>query len=97
MSNEQQSSERSAAGSKLFEQLTRAVMCAAVLGDPLPAKFFGTREHVAIAEAAIVASSELIRELRSSEATVNTVVVKLNAKRNAAAKFAKAFGFSFPV
>lgn len=81
----------------LTKKLLLTSLGAWFLGKDVDVKLRGTQNEIKVMSAALLASKNLHEELLRPEATVDSVVGKLNSKRVAAKEFEKTFGISWPL
>ena len=66
-------------------------------GSAMPFKLRGTPEQMKALTDAVFASKRLQEEFKKPDATIQSVIDKLNAKKEAAKQFEAATGYAFPL
>jgi hypothetical protein len=74
-----------------------ATLGAWIIGKAVNTRLRGTREQVEVVSGALLSSRKLQEELKNPNATIDSVVEKLNEKRTSAAEFEKVFGTPWPL
>jgi hypothetical protein len=83
-----------------FNKLCRlllATLVASTKGKTVNTQIRGTKEEIDAIKEAMLASRQFQEELHKPNATVDSVMKKLNLKNSSAAKFEKVFGISWPL
>ena len=74
-----------------------AAVTSTILGKPSNVKIKGTPEQVETIKRALVASRELHDEINRPEATVQSIMDRLEMKRQAADEFSQVVGLPWPI
>jgi len=81
----------------LYAKILFATLGSALIGRTVKTKIRGTKEEVDAIAKALIASRKLYVEFKSSNATVQTVIDKLNEKNDAAKEFESIFNMQWPL
>lgn len=81
----------------LTGKLFFAALGASLVGRPAKTKIRGTKEQIGAVTEALTASRNFQNELNNPEASIDSVMGKLNLKHMAVVEFERVFGISWPL